>query len=269
MAPDRTATVHLPPSAASPQAEAVLGAIRSMTENVGAPHLLSALAAAGFYSPYHFPRLFLQHTRTAPGRFLTALRMQAAKELLAETAMTVSRISDEIGYQSIGSFTTQFSRLVGISPGRFRELVDTTAGHRITDPDLERALPGDSSGIACSLEASCGAGSLTGRVTFVGLFGADLPQGRLAGFGMLRESSGVVLDRRGGAGGGDMFTMSLPDSLDLARLAVGGSGDMLVGRGSVPGGPDRRAALALRLPNAFDPPVVSAAPAIHLREFLR
>lgn len=255
------------------QHEAVLHAISTIREELAAPHLLTDMAAAGFYSQFHFHRFFTRHTGTTPGRFLTALRMQEAKRLLAHTSVTVMSISDEIGYQSIGSFTTQFTRLVGISPGRFRELVDTLAGHHITETDLDRARVTGRESRDCALALSNGAGAekdLEGRVSFVGLFGSGLPQGGLSGFGIVRGASGTVDSAPATEpepGPVDLFLMSLPATADLTELAVGGNEELLVSRGRVSHGTDTTE-LTLRAMDLLDPPVVSAAPAIHLRDFL-
>ncbi|XKK41735.1 AraC family transcriptional regulator [Nocardiopsis sp. ARC36] len=252
------------------QRDAVLLAVDAIRADPASPHLLADLAASGFYSQFHFHRIFARHTGTTPGRFLTALRMQEAKRLLAETSETVMCISDRIGYQSIGSFTTQFTRLVGISPGRFRELVDTLAGHRLTEPDLERAQDSGSRRTPCEVRLAAGVPARTAldeRISFVGLFDKGLPQGSLSGFGIVRGTEGTVLEQRPVAGNPEMFLMSLPAHAHLADLAIGGERDMLVGRGR-PGGGEARAALTLRVPDPLDPPVVSAAPAVHLRAFL-
>ncbi|MFE9244655.1 helix-turn-helix transcriptional regulator [Nocardiopsis sp. NPDC006938] len=255
----------------SAQRETVLLTVAAIREDLAAPHLLADMAASGFYSQFHFHRFFTRHTGTTPGRFLTALRMQEAKRLLAHTSATVMSVSDQIGYQSIGSFTTQFTRLVGTSPGRFRELVDTLAGHRLTDPDLDRARSADQRPLDCSLSVAEGVGSdLTGRVSFVGLFDAGLPQGGLSGFGIVQGSSGTVT---AGAPAGprpgqrELFLMSLPASAGLTDLAVGGGEGLLVSRGHVADGGEG-ADLTLRETGPLDPPVVSAAPALHLRSFL-
>ncbi|MDE3723224.1 AraC family transcriptional regulator [Nocardiopsis sp. N85] len=250
------------------QREAVLAAVGAIREDPAAPHLLADLASSGFYSQFHFHRIFARHTGTTPGRFLTALRMQEAKRLLAETSETVMSISDRIGYQSIGSFTTQFTRLVGVSPGRFRELVDVLAGYRITEPDLERARATGSRRVDCRLTLSGTAGTpLTDRISFVGLFDSGLPQGGLSGFGIVQGAAGTLLEQRPAAGRSEMFLMSLPAHSPLVDLAVGGDEDMLVSRGRTAAG-SGTAALTLRALDPLDPPVVSAAPAVHLRSFL-
>ncbi|SHK09835.1 AraC-type DNA-binding protein [Nocardiopsis flavescens] len=253
------------------QRDAVLAAVAAIREDPAAPHLLADLAASGFYSQFHFHRIFARHTGTTPGRFLTALRMQEAKRLLAHTSETVMSVSDRVGYQSLGSFTTQFTRLVGTSPGRFRELVDDLAGHRVAEPDLERARAAESRHLDCELllPALTGAPSaLDGRVSFVGLFNADLPQGGLSGFGIVQGASGTLVEQRPSSGRSEIFLVSLPADAPLVGLAVGGVEDTLVGRGGAAGPGGGPAALHLRAPDPLDPPVVSAAPAVHLRRFL-
>ncbi|MFY7070358.1 helix-turn-helix transcriptional regulator [Nocardiopsis changdeensis] len=253
------------------QRDAVLAAVGAIREDPAAPHLLADLAASGFYSQFHFHRIFARHTGTTPGRFLTALRMEEAKRLLAHTSETVMSISDRVGYQSLGSFTTQFTRLVGISPGRFRELVDDLAGYRVAEPDLERARAAESRTLGCELRLPAGEASgppLDDRVSFVGLFNADLPQGGLSGFGIVQGAAGRLVEQRPASGRSEMFLVSLPSDSLLVGLAVGGQAGTLVGRGRTAGRDGAPAELTLRRPDPLDPPVVSAAPAVHLRPFL-
>ena len=46
--------------------------------------------------------------------------MEMAKHLLVETDLSVTDICYAVGFQSLGSFTTTFTRYVGHAPGRFR-----------------------------------------------------------------------------------------------------------------------------------------------------
>lgn len=278
MAEEDLVTVdHTTEQGLSAQREAVLLTVSAIRRELAAPHLLADMAASGFYSQFHFHRFFTRHTGTTPGRFLTALRMQEAKRLLAHTSGTVMSISDEIGYQSIGSFTTQFTRLVGTSPGRFRELVDTLAGRPITAPDLKRAQGREQRPLDCSLSlagSTAPAADLADRISFVGLFGSGLPQGGLSGFGIVRGASGTVTAApSAGPDQTDLFLMSLPATADLTDLAVGGGDGLLVSRGRIHGdggggGDPGTTKLTLRRTGPLDPPVVSAAPALHLRAFL-
>lgn len=99
---------------------AVFAAISWMRDQLGNPQELRDFARAALMSPFHFHRVFRAVTATTPGRFLTALRMSQARRLLLETDMSATDISIAVGYSSFGTFTTQFTRLIGVSPGRFR-----------------------------------------------------------------------------------------------------------------------------------------------------
>lgn len=105
---------------------AVLRSIGVMRENLGYEHSLRTLAQVAWLSPFHFHRVFHKVTESTPARFLAAWRMAEAKRLLAYTPESVTDICMRIGYSSLGTFTSQFTRMVGVSPGRFRRLLATT-----------------------------------------------------------------------------------------------------------------------------------------------
>ena len=48
--------------------------------------------------------------------------MLEAKRLLLSTSLSVADIACRVGYPGIGTFTTRFTRMVGVSPGRYRLL---------------------------------------------------------------------------------------------------------------------------------------------------
>jgi AraC family transcriptional regulator len=100
---------------------AVMRAITSMRERYHDPITMHEIASEVFVSPFHFSRIFARDTGVTPGRFLTAIRLFEAKRLLLTTSMTVSDIVCNVGYSSVGTFTTRFSRLVGMTPTQYRE----------------------------------------------------------------------------------------------------------------------------------------------------
>src|SRR5437660_11978338 len=59
---------------------AVLRAIDAMRERLGEPLTVDDLARAAMFSKFHFTRLFQRLTGVSPGRFLSALRLQKAKQ---------------------------------------------------------------------------------------------------------------------------------------------------------------------------------------------
>lgn len=88
--------------------------------------MLDAAEHAG-YSAYHFNRLFSASMPVSPGRYLTALRIDAAKRLLLADTDPVIDIAIAAGFDSLSSFSRRFRGMVGTSPGAFRRLADTVA----------------------------------------------------------------------------------------------------------------------------------------------
>lgn len=101
---------------------AVARVIEAMRAELDEPQPLKLLAQRGLFSQYYFHRVFHDVTAMTPARFLAALRMAEARRLLVHSAMPVTKISARVGYTSPGTFTTQFGRLTGVSPARFRDL---------------------------------------------------------------------------------------------------------------------------------------------------
>jgi len=132
---------------------------------------LAGLAGAAFSSPFHLARLFRRIAGVTPGHFLTAVRMQAAKRLLAETPRSVTSVCFDVGYSSVGTFTRRFTQLVGVSPRRYRRLIRMP-------PAMDRlaALAGTPSPAPAAAVHGDIIGEATGPIV-IGLFPTALPQG--------------------------------------------------------------------------------------------
>jgi AraC family transcriptional regulator len=109
------------------RARAVASAINVMRDRLGEHQELKDAACAAFMSPFHFHRVFRSITSATPGQFRTAMRMAEAKRLLIECDMSATDISVAVGYGSFGTFTSQFTKLVGMPPGRFRRAAAAVA----------------------------------------------------------------------------------------------------------------------------------------------
>ncbi|HST49783.1 helix-turn-helix transcriptional regulator [Jatrophihabitans sp.] len=96
--------------------------ITNMWDRYDEPLSLEEMADMAVFSRFYFSRFFRSITGTSPGRFLTAIRLYKAKNLLLETSMSVTDISYQVGYNSPGTFSSRFTRSVGISPARYRYL---------------------------------------------------------------------------------------------------------------------------------------------------
>ena len=97
-------------------------AIRHMKEHLADPLDLDALAQVSAMSKFHLVRVFDETTGTTPHHFLSCLRIQRAKELLLKSGMPITEVCLEVGYTSLGSFSSTFSELVGLSPQEFRAM---------------------------------------------------------------------------------------------------------------------------------------------------
>ncbi|GAA0458469.1 AraC family transcriptional regulator [Actinoplanes capillaceus] len=93
-----------------------------MWERYNEPLSLDMMANSAFLSRFYFSRLFRATTGTSPARFLAAIRLYQAKTQLRETAYTVTDIAYNVGYNSLGTFISRFTRSVGVSPARYRSL---------------------------------------------------------------------------------------------------------------------------------------------------
>jgi AraC-like DNA-binding protein len=81
---------------------------------------LDAMAQSARLSRFHFLRRFRGAFGETPHEFLTRCRIERAKTLLLETDIPITSICFEVGYGSVGSFSSLFARMVGRSPERFR-----------------------------------------------------------------------------------------------------------------------------------------------------
>jgi AraC family transcriptional regulator len=105
-----------------PQVVAIKRAIEEARKRLDQRMSISDLAAVAFLSPFHFCRVFRRITGVSPARFFRAMRMEAAQQLILESNRSVTDVSLDVGFQSLGTFTTSFSQATGVSPRRLRRL---------------------------------------------------------------------------------------------------------------------------------------------------
>ena len=88
------------------------------------------LARAAYLSPVHFSREFRRAFGETPHQYLLTRRLERAAALLRNTDRSVAGICFYVGLRSVGSFTTSFRRVYGMSP----------TAYRAAPPPIERAL---------------------------------------------------------------------------------------------------------------------------------
>lgn len=74
-------------------------------------------------SPYHFIRLFKATFGQTPHQALIDARLDRAKQLLVAADLSVTQVCLEVGFASLGSFSSLFARRVGASPAAYRRRV--------------------------------------------------------------------------------------------------------------------------------------------------
>ncbi len=82
---------------------------------------LEEISQQAFLSRFHFHRLFTKIYRSTPHRYLTQKRIEKAKLLLAENK-AINDVCSEVGFESIGSFSTLFKKEIGFAPTYYRNI---------------------------------------------------------------------------------------------------------------------------------------------------
>ena len=85
-------------------------------EPLGVPEL----ARIAHLSPAHFSREFRRTFGETPHQYLQMRRLERAAAMLRQTDRSVANICLTVGLKSIGSFTTSFGRMFGMSPAAYR-----------------------------------------------------------------------------------------------------------------------------------------------------
>ncbi|MFE7746073.1 helix-turn-helix transcriptional regulator [Nocardia sp. NPDC057455] len=84
------------------------------------PLNLDGLAAAAGVSKYHFLRAFAAVYGLTPAAYLAERRIERAQDLLRATNLTVTEVCMLVGYSSLGSFSSKFRQLVGVTPSEYQ-----------------------------------------------------------------------------------------------------------------------------------------------------
>ena len=85
------------------------------------PLNLDQMSSHACFSRYHFLRLFRQAFNKTPHQYLVERRIEKAKELLGSRDLRVTDVCFEVGFQSLGSFSSLFHKSVGHAPVIYRE----------------------------------------------------------------------------------------------------------------------------------------------------
>ncbi|MER6711552.1 helix-turn-helix transcriptional regulator [Streptomyces sp. NPDC000877] len=112
---------------------------------------VEALARGVHMSAGHLSRAFRQAYGESPYSYLMTRRIERAMALLRRGDLSVTEVCFEVGCQSLGTFSTRFTELVGMPPSAYRrEAARATAGipscvaKQVTRPVRNREAPAGS-----------------------------------------------------------------------------------------------------------------------------
>ena len=97
------------------------------------------MARAAGLSRAHFSREFRRTFGDSPHAYLLTRRLERAAALLRNTDRSVADICCSVGLQSVGSFTTSFTRIYGVSPTAYRATFPPAASHALVPTCVLRA----------------------------------------------------------------------------------------------------------------------------------
>ncbi|KRE96798.1 AraC family transcriptional regulator [Frateuria sp. Soil773] len=109
---------------------------------------VEALARGAHMSAGHLSRQFKLAFGESPYSYLMTRRIERAMALLRRGDLSVTEVCFTVGCASLGTFSTRFAELVGMSPGAYRrEAAGATAGmppcvaRQVTRPVRNREAP--------------------------------------------------------------------------------------------------------------------------------
>lgn len=146
------------------------------------------------YSKYHFSREFKRLTGFSAADYLSSLKIELAKQALLRNEHSVTNSGFDVGYSSIGTFSTTFTKKTGLSPREYKQQVEAlysvakkyeetttvVVGHK--DPPVSDAS-------RCHISVHYPEGYQAG-ITFVGFFKSPLPNHRpVVGVALIKKST--------------------------------------------------------------------------------
>lgn len=108
------------PQKLHPSSAQIAPVLRRLHANPQNRWTTASLAEAAGMSRSFFCKSFVDTVGTAPIKYLKAVRLEQAANLLRQTGLPLSEIAHRVGYRSDEAFLRAFQTEYGITPGRFR-----------------------------------------------------------------------------------------------------------------------------------------------------
>lgn len=104
-----------------PMTSTVYDIIKYIDKNLFKQLTVSGIAEQFSYSSTYISRLFKAKTGLSLKEYIIAMKMNYAEKLLREGKSSLSEISGLVGYESVQSFSKQFKKITGKTPGDIRK----------------------------------------------------------------------------------------------------------------------------------------------------
>jgi len=95
--------------------------VTHMRRDLRAKLTLNDMARAVNLTSFHFCHLFKSETGTSPAKYLKALRLERARELLETTFLNTKEIRALVGLNDESHFARDFRVAYGLAPQQYRE----------------------------------------------------------------------------------------------------------------------------------------------------
>jgi len=92
-----------------------------MRRDLRAKRTLNDMARLVNLTSFHFCHLFKAETGNSPAKYLKALRLERARELLETTFLSTKEIRSLVGLNDESHFARDFRAAYGLSPQQYRE----------------------------------------------------------------------------------------------------------------------------------------------------
>jgi AraC-like DNA-binding protein len=91
-------------------------------EHYHEPIGLEVISRNACLSRFHFHRLFTRVYKITPHQYLTQKRIDKARMLLQQEDVSVTEVCNNVGFESLGSFSVLFKKEIGFAPQYYRNM---------------------------------------------------------------------------------------------------------------------------------------------------
>ena len=88
---------------------------------------MALLAKTAHLNKNRLTALFKKYTNMTPVKYLNEYRLYVAKNLITSTDLSISQISEDVGYHQISHFIQQFRKSYGMTPLKYRNRYSRTS----------------------------------------------------------------------------------------------------------------------------------------------